>query len=445
MNYQQTLDYLYAQLPMFQRIGSAAYKDSLDNTIAICSLLGNPENKFKSIHIAGTNGKGSTSHMLASILQSAGFKVGLYTSPHLKDFRERIKINGEMIPQQYVVDFVEIHKTDFERIQPSFFEMTVGLAFDYFASQQIDIAVIEVGLGGRLDSTNVISPELSIITNISFDHTAILGDTLEKIAAEKAGIIKPETPVIIGEIQIETKKTFLEKAKQNNAAIVFADEIYKAVNIHHIDNGKLLLSMGIEKKQQLNLSSFSKEFNESVTGYLNLESELLGLYQQKNVPAVLCAVEILNSKGFNISETNIRKGINNVVKQTGLLGRWQILSLKPLVIADTGHNEAGIKEVLKQISLTPHSNLHFVLGMVNDKDISKILSLLPIEARYYFCQANIPRALNAEDLAKQAKTAGLIGENCGSVANALISAQKNALTADLVFVGGSTFTVAEVV
>jgi dihydrofolate synthase/folylpolyglutamate synthase len=443
MDYQQTLDYLYTQLPMFQRIGAAAYKNNLDNTIAICKLLGNPENKFKSIHVAGTNGKGSTSHLLASILQSAGYKVGLYTSPHLKDFRERIKINGEMIPQQDVVDFVETYKTDFEKIQPSFFEMTVGLAFNYFVSQQIDIAIIEVGLGGRLDSTNVIRPEVSIITNISFDHTALLGNTLEKIAAEKSGIIKPKTPVIIGETQVEIENIFIEKSKQNNAPLFFADKIYKGVNVQHINNDRLLLSMDIEK--QYGAPTFSERGDRNTTTYINLETELLGLYQQKNIPAVLCAVEVLNKKGFEITETAIRDGIKNVTKQTGLLGRWQILSQQPLVIADTGHNEAGIKEVLNQIDKTPHEKLHFVLGMVNDKDISTILALLPKNAKYYFCQANIPRALKVNDLAKQAKMAGLNGEICGSVSNALIFAKKNAQIADLVFVGGSTFTVAEVV
>lgn len=445
MNYRQTLDYLFEQLPMFQRIGSAAYKSNLDNTIAICKLLGNPENKFRSIHVAGTNGKGSTSHLLASVLQCAGYKVGLYTSPHLKDFRERIKINGEMIPQQDVVDFVETYKADFEKIQPSFFEMTVGLAFDYFVAQQIDIAVIEVGLGGRLDSTNVIKPELSIITNISFDHTALLGDTLEKIATEKAGVIKPQTPVIISESQSEIQHIFIEKAKQNKAPLIFADEIYKAANVHHINNETLLLSMDIEKQTELSPSSFSEGPKRARTAYPGLQTGLLGLYQQKNIPAVLCALELLNEKGFTISGKNIRDGIKNVVEQTGLLGRWQVLSHEPLVIADTGHNESGIKEILKQISRTPHQSLHFVLAMVNDKDISTILSLLPKKARYYFCQAQIPRALKAEDLASQAKTAGLYGEICGSVANALLSAKKNAQTADLVFVGGSTFTVAEVV
>jgi dihydrofolate synthase/folylpolyglutamate synthase len=433
MNYQQTLDYLYSQLPMFQRIGSAAYKDNLDNTIAICKLLGNPENKFKSVHIAGTNGKGSTSHMLASILQSSGLKVGLYTSPHLKDFRERIKINGDMISQQYVIDFVEKYKTAFEQIQPSFFEMTVGLAFDYFANEKVDIAIIEVGLGGRLDSTNVIIPELAVITNISFDHVALLGDTLEKIAVEKAGIIKFEIPVIIGETQNETRIVFIEKAKHCNASIVFADARYQAINAHHVRTDKLLLAMDI-----------SASSNQMIA-YQNLETELLGLYQQKNIPTVLCAIEGLQKKGFKVSEKNIRDGIKNVVQQTGLLGRWQVLSANPLVIADTGHNEAGIKEVVNQINQTPHNQLHFVLGVVNDKDISKILSLLPQKATYYFCKANLPRALEAQKLAQQASLAGLKGNCYTSVENALLAAKNKAKANDLIVVGGSTFTVAEAV
>lgn len=431
MNYQETLDYLYTQLPMFQRIGSVAYKANLDNTIAICELLGNPEKKFKSIHIAGTNGKGSTSHYIASILQSAGLKVGLYTSPHLKDFRERIKINGEMIPEEYVVDFVEKHATVFEKIQPSFFEMTVGLAFDYFASQEVDIAVIEVGLGGRLDSTNVIHPICSVITNISLDHTNLLGDTLEKIAAEKAGVIKPKTPVIIGETQTVVKNIFIEKAKLKNTTILFAAERYKAFNVQHIYHDKLFLSMDILGPEQ--------------TVYYHLESELLGLYQQKNIPTVLCIVELLNDLDFHISKKSVMEGIKNVITQTGLLGRWQVLSENPFVIADCGHNEAGMIEVIDQIKATPHRKLHFVLGMVNDKDISTILALLPKEATYYFCKANIPRALNADELAKKACKNGLMGEVYESVKAALTAAKNVAHPNDLVMVGGSTFTVAEVV
>jgi dihydrofolate synthase / folylpolyglutamate synthase len=429
MNYQQTLDYLYTQLPMFQRIGSAAYKANLNNTIALCNLLDNPEKKFKSIHIAGTNGKGSTSHFIASVLQSAGLKVGLYTSPHLKDFRERIKINGEMIPEQNVVDFVEKHKAAFEKIQPSFFEMTVGLAFDYFASQNVDIAVIEVGLGGRLDSTNVIAPICSVITNISFDHSAILGNTLQKIATEKSGIIKPKTPVIIGETQDETKTIFIEKAKQNNAPIAFADEKWAISNVQHIQKEKPYLAMDVTAQSQT----------------FQLQSELLGLYQQKNIPAVLSVIELLNQNGFSISEKNTEDGIKNVVLQTGLLGRWQILVSDPLTIADTAHNEAGIKQLLLQIKQTPHKRLHFVLGMVNDKDITTILELLPKDASYYFCKANIPRALNAEELALQAEKAGLKGKIFLSVPEALKFAKSTAKSGDLVLVGGSTFTVAEVV
>ncbi|MCW3084319.1 MAG: dihydrofolate synthase [Bacteroidetes bacterium] len=431
MNYQQTLDYLFSQLPMFQRIGSAAYKADLDNTIALCKLLGNPENKFRSVHVAGTNGKGSTSHMLASVLQSAGLKVGLYTSPHLKDFRERIKINGEMIPEKNVIDFVAKHKNDFEKIELSFFEMTVGLAFDYFATEQVDVAVIEVGLGGRLDSTNVIRPLVSVITNISFDHVALLGDTLEKIAGEKAGIIKDNVPVVIGETTPETKNVFSEKAKLHTAEIVFAEEIYEAKNLHQVHADTLYLAMNVEKQGGLLFE--------------NLESELPGLYQRKNIATVIAAIEILNQKGFSLTEKIIREGIKHVIKNTGLLGRWQVLSENPLTIADTGHNEAGIKEVLKQINVTPHKQLHFVIGMVNDKDISTVLKLLPKNAIYYFCKAQIPRALNANELAAQGKTVGLIGNVYTSVKDALENAQHNAKAGDLVFVGGSTFTVAEVV
>lgn len=416
---------------MFQRIGSAAYKADLNNTIAICKLLNNPENKFRSIHVAGTNGKGSTSHMLASILQTAGFKVGLYTSPHLKDFRERIKINGEFIPKKNVIDFVEKYKTDFKEIQPSFFEMTVGLAFDHFANEKVDIAVIEVGLGGRLDSTNVITPEISIITNISLDHTALLGNTLEKIAIEKAGIIKDKVPVIIGETISETRSIFIKKATECHAEIVFAAEIYKPKNVHHVNSETLLLRMDLEKNNSLL--------------YKDLESELPGLYQQKNIPTVIATVEKLNEIGFNISKSDIQTGIRNTIKNTGLLGRWQVLSKTPLVIADTGHNEAGIKEVLDQIRITPHDHLHFVLGMVNDKDITSILKLLPTNANYYFCKANIPRALPAEELARQATLNSLKGNVFNSVLDALNAAKQNAKQNDLVFIGGSTFTVAEVV
>lgn len=414
---------------MFQRIGAAAYKADLNNTIAICKLLGNPENKFKSLHIAGTNGKGSTSHMLASVLQSAGLKVGLYTSPHLKDFRERIKINGEMIPEKFVVDFVEVYKTDFEKIQPSFFEMTVGLAFDYFAKEKVDIAVIEVGLGGRLDSTNVITPLVSVITNISYDHVNLLGNTLEKIAVEKAGIIKPKIPVVIGERQKETEHVFIEKAKKNKSELFFANEVF---------------DVKPELFQKGNYQILKVEDKNGVL-FDHLECELLGSYQKKNISTVLCALDEINKVGFVISKEDIQKGLRDVVKQTGLLGRWQILSEKPLVIADTAHNEAGISEVLNQLVHTPHQKLHFVLGMVSDKDISKILFRLPKNAIYYFCKADIPRALPAFELSLEAKKAGLKGEIYACVHDAYIAAKENASEDDLVFIGGSTFTVAEVV
>jgi dihydrofolate synthase/folylpolyglutamate synthase len=416
---------------MFQRIGAAAYKADLGNTIAICRLLGNPEKKFRSIHVAGTNGKGSTSHMLASVLQEAGFKTGLYTSPHLKDFRERIRINGQMIPEYNVVEFVEKYKKDFEEIKPSFFEMTVGLAFEYFAVEKVDIAIIEVGLGGRLDSTNVISPLASVITNISYDHTALLGDTLEKIAAEKAGVIKPGTPVVISERQKDTQDVFVQKAKEMNAEIVFAEDEYVMTNVKQIENRGLFLKGDVLKSGQLK--------------YKKLECGLAGFYQEKNILAVLCTLDQLDPGEFKLTGTSVRNGIRNVVKNTGLLGRWQVLQKAPLAIADTGHNEAGIAEVLKLIAATHYKKLHFVLGMVNDKDISKILGMLPQDATYYFCKANIPRALQASELKAQAKVYGLTGEIYDSVSSAFRAAKQAAAHDDLVLVGGSTFTVAEVV
>jgi dihydrofolate synthase/folylpolyglutamate synthase len=413
---------------MFQRIGAAAYKANLDNTHAICQLLNNPENKFKSIHIAGTNGKGSSSHMLAAILQSRGLKVGLYTSPHLKDFRERIRINGKMIPKPYITSFVRKHKKAFEKIEPSFFEWTVGLAFAYFAEQQVDIAVIETGLGGRLDSTNVITPLLSVITNISPDHMNLLGDTLPKIAVEKAGIIKFKTPVVIGETQNNVKAVFKRVAKARKAPLFFADEHFKAFSAKKNTGGT---------DQLLNIAGEGKVFMK------NLSYGLKGRYQQKNIATVFQTLVLLNEQGFDISEKHIRQGIAEVVPMTGLRGRWERISAKPLTIADTGHNEAGIREVLKQIRLTPHRKLLFVLGMVSDKDISKILTLLPRTATYFFCKASIPRALDAHTLQAMAKRKGLKGDPYPTVQKALRAAQKKAGKADLVFVGGSTFTVAD--
>ncbi len=431
-DYQQTLDYLYSQLPMFHRIGSAAYKANLDNTIAICDLLNNPQNKFKTIHVAGTNGKGSTSHMIAAVLQSAGYKVGLYTSPHLKDFRERIKINGKMIERKFVSDFVTAHKKNFERIQPSFFEMTVGLAFDYFSKQGVDIAVIEVGLGGRLDSTNVIRPLLSVITNISYDHQNLLGSTLPEIAAEKAGIIKPGIPVVIGETQKEVRQVFLNKAEECKSPIYFADKYYRLKELGQVSQGgKLFLSANVYRQSKL----FRKK----------LYCELPGYYQLKNISTVFMAIDVLNRFGDAITDEQMDFGIKNVIAQTGLSGRWQVLSKKPLSIADTGHNEAGIKEVLRQIKLTPHKDLHIVLGMVNDKDITKILQLLPPKATYYFCKPAIPRGLDQLVLMEQARVAGLKGMAFKSVKEAFKAAQSRAGKADLVFVGGSTFVVGEVI
>ena len=405
MNYLETLDYLFSQLPMYQRVGNAAYKANLDNTYRLSEILNHPEKQFKSVHIAGTNGKGSTSHMLAAVLQEAGYKVGLYTSPHLKDFRERIKINGEMISENDVIDFVKEYKHEFEKIQLSFFEWTVGLSFHYFAKQKVDIAIVETGLGGRLDSTNIVTPEVAVITNISMDHTQFLGDTLAKIAAEKAGIIKSTIPIVIGETQAEIKPVFIEKAKQLNASIQFADE------------------------------GLIQEY----------ESDLKGAYQQKNKKTVVATIQVLQTLGWNIAENHIKKGLLNVVKNTGLMGRWQVLSKQPFTVCDTGHNEAGIKLILAQINQQSYEKLHFVLGVVNDKDIANILQLLPKNATYYFCQAKIPRALEVDILAEKAMAVGLSGTAFPTVEAAFQAAQKNATAQDMIFIGGSTFVVAEVV
>ena len=405
MNYPETLDYLFGQLPMYQRIGNAAYKANLDNTYRLSEILNHPEKQFKSVHIAGTNGKGSTSHMLASVLQEAGYKVGLYTSPHLKDFRERIKINGEMISENEVIDFVEEYKNEFEKIQLSFFEWTVGLAFHSFANQKVDIAIVETGLGGRLDSTNIVTPEVAVITNISMDHTQFLGDTLAKIASEKAGIIKSTIPVVIGETQPKIKHVFIEKAKQMNAPIQFADEYP------------------------------TKEY----------ESDLKGVYQQQNKKTVVATIHVLQTLGWNIAENHIIKGLQNVVSNTGLMGRWQVLNKQPFTVCDTGHNEAGIRLILAQINQQSFEKLHVVLGVVNDKDITNILALLPNNASYYFCQANIPRALEVSVLAEKATAVGLSGTTFPSVDAAYKAAQKNATAQDMIFIGGSTFVVAEVV
>lgn len=422
--YADTLHYLYAQLPMFTRVGASAYKKDLHNTLALCNALHHPEQKFKSVHIGGTNGKGSSSHMLAAILQTAGYKTGLYTSPHLRDFRERIRINGQMIPEQEVINFVNSHQALFEELNPSFFEATVGLAFDYFAKQQVDIAIIEVGLGGRLDSTNVINPLLSLITNIGLDHQDILGNTLEEIAKEKAGIIKTNTPIIIGEKQAGIAQIFEKKAKEANAKILFAPDCW---TITTKGTAPLLVVNALSSKQSLELAL-----------------DLRGSYQIKNLAGVLTAVDELREQGFKISEEHLKTALKQVTSLTGLQGRWQTLQTIPLVICDTGHNEDGVKEVLKNIINTPHQNLHLVWGMVKDKDITKILALLPKEATYYFCQPNIPRGKSAEELVQEAHQYELIGQAYASVAEAYQQALNHAQPNDLVIVGGSTFVVAEV-
>jgi dihydrofolate synthase/folylpolyglutamate synthase len=431
MTYSETTEYLYSLLPIYQRVGAPAYKPGLKNIQLLCEALGNPQNDFPTIHIAGTNGKGSTSHYIASILQSAGFKnVGLHTSPHLKDFRERIKINGKLISEKEVIDFVAQHKELIEKIDCSFFELSVAMAFYFFAKAKCAVAVIEVGLGGRLDSTNIITPVLSVITNISFDHVALLGDTLEKIAFEKAGIIKPGVPVVIGETQKETKQVFIEKAGECNSQLTFADEVYTAIHPKQIhENGTNYLLADIQKEGEPYIE--------------NLHSELVGLYQLKNMQTVLCAIDRLNEAGYKITKEHIVHGIENVITQTTLLGRWQTLSKNPLTIADSGHNEAGIKEVMEQIKTIPHKKLHYVIGVVKDKNPSPVLKLLPTDATYYFCKANIPRSLDETELAKIALEYGLKGDAYVSVKEAVKAAQHNANEGDLVFIGGSTFVVAD--
>jgi len=430
MTYPQTIDYLYSRLPVFHRIGKAAYKADLVNTLALCQHLGNPQHQFKSIHVAGTNGKGSVSHLLAAVLQSAGYKTGLYTSPHLKSFTERIRISGQPVPEQFVVDFVEENKSFIEELAPSFFELTVGMAFDYFAREKVDIAVIEVGLGGRLDSTNVITPELSVITNISWDHANILGDTLEKIAAEKAGIIKPGVPVVISERQPDVEQVFIEKAAQENAPLLFADDEYVIVPLD-MDNTMV-------GTRQIEVT----DVTDGLSVY-PLEIGLLGDYQAKNLAGVLKAVDVLSGKGWSIPADALSTGVREVVQLTGLKGRWQILAQHPLTICDTGHNESGIRQITEQLGQLQHRQLHIVMGTVNDKDLRKILSLLPPKAAYYFCQANIPRALEAAQLAEQAAAFGLQGTVIPDVNAALAEARRRATADDVIFIGGSTFVVAE--
>ena len=427
MTYTETLNYLYTQLPMFTRIGAAAYKADLSNTITLCAALDNPQNKFKSIHVAGTNGKGSTSHMLASVLQEAGYKVGLYTSPHIKDFRERIKINGQKIEKQFVVHFTENIKTKITEIQPSFFEITVAMAFAYFAKQQVDIAVIEVGLGGLLDSTNVIIPELCVITNIGLDHTNLLGTTLPEIATQKAGIIKASVPVVISQTQEETERVFTNKALEKNTSIFFADKVMEVIGMDSA-------TIGLQKMKVVNTAKMS------ITNY---ELDILGKYQQKNVKGVLLALEILQQYNWNISAQHIVDGLKNIKNNTGLMGRFDMLETSPMLIADVAHNADGITEVLAQIKNIPHNNLHIITGFVADKAVDKVLALFPKNANYYFTQANIPRALLKENLQETAKQYQLNGEVYNNVNTALQAAKANASKEDIILICGSFFIIAE--
>lgn len=424
MNYQETIDYLFNVTPLFQNIGKDAYKEGLDNTIILDNHFNNPHKKFRTIHIAGTNGKGSCSHTIAAILQSAGYKTGLYTSPHLIDFSERIKVNGEPVEKEFVIDFVKQNKDFFEPLHPSFFELTTAMAFLYFAEKKVDVAVIEVGLGGRLDCTNIITPDLSIITNISFDHTQFLGNTLKDIAKEKAGIIKEKKPVIIGEYTPETKTVFEDKAKSTNSDIIFAEDNKLINGYKQTENGLLLYKSDKIK---------------------DLYGELNGLYQVKNTNTILNAVYKLIELGYNIDETNIKNGFRNVCHLTGLMGRWQKLEENPTIICDTGHNIGGMKYIVEQLSRMKYDKLHIIIGMVNDKDISGVISLLPKNAKYYFTQASVKRALPAEQVKEIANNYGLKGEAYSSVEKALTIAQNNAKENDLIFIGGSTFIVADLI
>jgi dihydrofolate synthase/folylpolyglutamate synthase len=425
--YQQTLEYIFARLPMYSRIGAAAYRADLDNTIALCNALGNPQNNFKSIHIAGTNGKGSTSHMLAAILQSAGYKTGLYTSPHLKDFRERLRLNGEMIPEAFVVDFIARINPLIEQLDPSFFEITVAMAFDYFKQEQVDVAVIEVGLGGRLDSTNIIRPELSVITNIGLDHMNMLGDTLEKIAFEKAGIIKPGIPVVVGEVKPETKPVFERRAAEDQAPLFVATEHYFVTDWH-------------SEPHRLSITVADKKTDNRNTYHLDLQ----GVYQLKNLLTVLESVRQLNQNGWEISEAAVQKGLAKAKKLTGLHGRWDIIHQYPAIVLDVAHNEDGIRQLAEQIEITDHNNLHIIVGMVKDKEVERALSLLPKHASYYFTKARIPRALPEEQLAEKAAAQGLNGKHYPDVNTALKDALTHAGKNDLILICGSVFVVGEV-
>ncbi|HUX59631.1 MAG TPA: folylpolyglutamate synthase/dihydrofolate synthase family protein [Bacteroidales bacterium] len=429
MTYEQTIEFLFSQLPAYHRIGKAAYKNDLNNSIAFDDYLKHPHKKYRTIHVAGTNGKGSVSHMIASILQEAGYTTGLYTSPHLKDFRERIKVDGEMIPENKVIEFVKKHKQIIDSLNPSFFEMTVAMAFDYFLESDVDVAVIEVGLGGRLDSTNIINPVLSVITNIGSDHMDLLGDTLEKIATEKAGIIKRGVPVVISETQSVIKEIFISKARESGSLICFADERYSC-EFEESDCFEL------RRRYVITDLLTQQKFEE--------ETLLGGDCQSRNLKAVFSVCSNLRNI-FNITDKNIMDGLGNVVKNTSLKGRWQKLSLSPLTICDTGHNKEGLEIIMAQIRRIPKSGLHMIIGFVRDKDLSAILPLFPSEAIYYFTKANIPRALNEESLKFEAAKYGLIGQSYSDVKTAFYYAKKKAVASEMIFIGGSTFIVAEVI
>ena len=428
MTYTETLDFLYHSLPVFQHIGGSAYKPGFDNIVALEQELGEPHRRFRSVHVAGTNGKGSVSHMLAAVLQAAGYRTGLFTSPHLKDFRERIKVNGQMISEEEVVNFVEQYREAIDRIQPSFFEITTAIAFDYFAREQVDVAVIEVGMGGRLDSTNVIRPLASVITNISWDHAQFLGDTLEKIAGEKAGIIKEMTPVVIGESQIESQLTFITRAKECSAPILFADQLYRVVDRQYV---------GVNQQQFTIESRLDGET-------FALTVDLLGDYQRKNILTVLTTLDVLNgSGGLTLPREAVVEGLASATATTGLSGRWQVVNNAPLTVCDTGHNEGGLREIVAQIARQHYRKLYMVLGFVADKDLDKVLPLLPKEAHYLFTRAGIERALDEKLLAERAAAYGLLGEMLPNVTAAVKRARELASPEDMIYIGGSTFIVAE--
>lgn len=423
MNYQQTIDYLYNRLPMFSKVGGSALKHDLHNIRALCNILGHPETRYAMVHIAGTNGKGSTSHMLSAILQQAGYKTGLYTSPHLRDFRERIRVNGEMMTEEAVIGFVQRMQPHIETIDPSFFEVTVAMAFEYFAAEEVDIAIIETGMGGRLDSTNIITPILSVITNISFDHMQFLGDTLPLIAVEKAGIIKPGVPVIISETQEETKQVFEETAARQQSAISFADQHYKVTNAVP---GPESLRLTINEKRSFTL-------------------DLSGNYQKKNILGVLNAVDILRQQGWQISEEDLAIALSQVKRLTGMGGRWEVIGQHPYTVLDVAHNEAGIRVVLEQLALVQYKKLHIVTGFVKDKDVPAALALLPSSAIYYFTRAQIPRAMDEQQLLQLGHQAGLQGHAYSTVPEAYRAAQANAAEDDMILVCGSFFIVGEIV